>query len=149
MDAVNERLTKQQRQEMLADLNKPKRSAVYEQAIENGATPEEAAEIEGRNVFGHDAKKDGKGNWIEQGIGAPGHETPNHFAALKKAEREATSRSAVTIVRSLRFGSVILREPKRLACRSQRPPDEPSQTRHRAIAVEAFGRSNSVAGRAR
>jgi hypothetical protein len=39
-----------------------------------------------RNVFGFDAKQDRHGNWIEQGLGAKGHETANHFAALKKAE---------------------------------------------------------------
>lgn len=36
-------------------------------------------------VFGHDAKKDRKGNYQEQGIGAKGHETANHFAALARA----------------------------------------------------------------
>lgn len=37
-------------------------------------------------VFGHDHKKDSKGRPIEQGIGSPGHETLNHFNALKIAE---------------------------------------------------------------
>lgn len=46
------------------------------------------AEAEARNVFGHDAKKDKNGDFIEQGIGAPGNESLNHFAALRKAERE-------------------------------------------------------------
>lgn len=39
-----------------------------------------------KNVFGHDAQRDRDGNWIEQGLGSKGHETANHFAALKKAE---------------------------------------------------------------
>jgi hypothetical protein len=39
-----------------------------------------------KNVFGHDAQQDRDGNWIEQGLGAKGHETANHFAALKKSE---------------------------------------------------------------
>ena len=39
------------------------------------------------NVFGFDHKKDRQGNPIEQGIGSKGHETKNHFAALKKAEQ--------------------------------------------------------------
>ena len=39
-----------------------------------------------RNVFGHDARRDAKGNYVEQGMGAKGHETANHFAAMKKAE---------------------------------------------------------------
>jgi hypothetical protein len=43
-------------------------------------------EATARNVFGHDHKKDRHGRPIEQGHGARGHETANHFAALKKAE---------------------------------------------------------------
>jgi hypothetical protein len=39
-----------------------------------------------KNVFGHDAVKDRHGNYLEQGVGAKGHESANHFAALKKAE---------------------------------------------------------------
>jgi hypothetical protein len=39
-----------------------------------------------RNIFGFDAVKDRHGNYIEQGLGAKGHETGNHFSALKKAE---------------------------------------------------------------
>jgi hypothetical protein len=37
-------------------------------------------------VFGVDAQKDRHGNFIEQGLGAKGRETANHFNALKKAE---------------------------------------------------------------
>jgi len=40
-----------------------------------------------KTVFGHDVKFDDKGRPIEQGIGAPGHETMNHYAALAKATR--------------------------------------------------------------
>jgi len=40
-----------------------------------------------RNVFGHDAKKDAKGNYIEQGIGARGRETANHFATILRHEQ--------------------------------------------------------------
>jgi hypothetical protein len=43
-------------------------------------------EAAGRNVFGADAVKDRHGNFVEQGLGAKGHETANHFQALKKAE---------------------------------------------------------------
>ena len=39
-------------------------------------------------TFGADHKVDGKGRPIEQGIGAPGHETPSSRAALEKAEGE-------------------------------------------------------------
>jgi hypothetical protein len=47
----------------------------------------EYLKAEERNVFGHDVKHDSEGNPIEQGIGAPGHETANHFAALRKNEQ--------------------------------------------------------------
>jgi len=40
-----------------------------------------------RNVFGHDAKKDVKGNYIEQGIGAKGRESANHFATILRHEQ--------------------------------------------------------------
>lgn len=60
--------------------------------MEKGALPKDALkkhfEAEAKNVFGFDAKKDRHGEYIEQGVGAKGHETANHFAALKKAERE-------------------------------------------------------------
>lgn len=54
-------------------------------------TPEEIKayrENERKNVFGFDYKTDRNGNPVEQGIGAPGHETANHFAALRKREAE-------------------------------------------------------------
>lgn len=42
-------------------------------------------EAKARNVFGHDAiVRNGK--FVEQGLGAKGFETANHFAALKKSE---------------------------------------------------------------
>lgn len=39
-----------------------------------------------KNVFGFDHRKDRHGRPIEQGIGAPGRETANYYASLKKAE---------------------------------------------------------------
>jgi hypothetical protein len=33
-------------------------------------------------VWGHDAKKDRNGNYIQQGLGSPGHESANHYAAI-------------------------------------------------------------------
>jgi hypothetical protein len=47
---------------------------------------ERCQEAQARNVFGADAVKDKHGNFVEQGIGAKGRETLNHFNALKKAE---------------------------------------------------------------
>jgi hypothetical protein len=60
--------------------------------IDKGELPPDAIErhfeAEARMVFGVDAKKDARGNFIEQGIGSKGNETANHFAAIRKAERE-------------------------------------------------------------
>lgn len=62
------------------------------QMIREGKLPADAIEkhfeAEAKNVFGADATKDRKGNFVEQGIGSKGHETANHFAALLKAERD-------------------------------------------------------------
>jgi hypothetical protein len=52
-------------------------------------TPEEKRAhliAEERAVFGADVKHDKHGNPIEQGIGARGHETANHFRALATDE---------------------------------------------------------------
>jgi hypothetical protein len=54
-----------------------------------------AKEAEDRNVYGHDAKKDRKGNYIQQGIGAPGRETSNHFTSIRRYEGEEAWRKAV------------------------------------------------------
>lgn len=43
-------------------------------------------------VFGHDAKKDRKGHYQEQGVGSKGHETSNHFAALARNEQMGLER---------------------------------------------------------
>jgi hypothetical protein len=39
-------------------------------------------------VWGHDFKRDRAGNPIPQGIGAPFHETSNHFAAIRRWQGE-------------------------------------------------------------
>jgi hypothetical protein len=46
-------------------------------------------------VWGHDAKKDSKGNWIQQGIGAPGRETANHFVAIRRYQGQAEYEKAL------------------------------------------------------
>jgi hypothetical protein len=46
-------------------------------------------------VYGHDAKKDRNGNWLEQGIGSRGHETSNHFASLLRYQGREAWESAV------------------------------------------------------
>lgn len=45
-------------------------------------------------VFGHDFKKV-KGQPVEQGIGSPGRENSNHFAAIRKYEGEEAYKKAV------------------------------------------------------
>lgn len=69
----------------------PAEIAEMEDLIAKGELPKDAIkkhfESESKNVFGHDAKRDRKGEFIEQGIGSVGHETANHFAALLKAEQ--------------------------------------------------------------
>lgn len=49
---------------------------------------------EDKVVFGHDFKKV-KGHPVEQGIGSPGRETPNHFNAIRKYEGEEAYQKAV------------------------------------------------------
>jgi hypothetical protein len=69
-------------------------------AAEIGAMPpEQRAEyddLQGRVVFGHDAKKDRHGNWIPQGVGSPGNENVNHWAALRAAERRGLEKPGTT-----------------------------------------------------
>jgi hypothetical protein len=62
-------------QEELADYRAlvPNFDALYQDAL-------------AKNVFGHDAVRNRDGSYQEQGFGAKGRETSNHFAALKKAE---------------------------------------------------------------
>jgi hypothetical protein len=54
----------------------------------------EASEIALRDVFGHGFQRDRHGNPIEQGIGSPGRETEQHFAALLKFEGPEAERAA-------------------------------------------------------
>ena len=51
-------------------------------------------------VYGHDAKRDRKGNFVPQGTGAPGHETTNHFASIRRWEgKEAYDKAVAEIWR--------------------------------------------------
>ncbi len=47
------------------------------------------------SVYGADAKRDSKGNFIPQGIGSKGHESANHFAAIRKYEGKEAYDKAV------------------------------------------------------
>src|SRR5262249_48895840 len=76
--------------------NQPRgKSAVYNRAIAAGATPEQAAQVEARNVYGHDAKRDRHGNFIEQGIGSESNPSVNSFAAIRKWEGEVAYQAAL------------------------------------------------------
>lgn len=54
-----------------------------------------AIEATDQAVYGFDAKKDRKGNYIPQGIGAPGRETSNHFASILRYHGRAEWEDAV------------------------------------------------------
>jgi len=70
-------------------------------------------EAEARNVFGHDAKQDRKGNFIEQGIGAPGHETANHFVSILRYEgKEAYDKAVAELWKRNPKHAEALRLPK-------------------------------------
>jgi hypothetical protein len=70
-------------------------------------TPEQRAvydEEQRKTVFGFDYKKDASGRPLEQGIGSPGHETENHYAALAKAEGQAAVDAARLRSKKIRAG---------------------------------------------
>ena len=48
-----------------------------------------------KDVFGFDYKTDRDGNPIQQGIGAPGRESVNHFASIRRYEGQAAYERAV------------------------------------------------------
>jgi len=87
----------------------PQKSAVYDQArdkaeraaieihrpLDDATLDRIAADAEDASVHGHDAKKDSKGKRIPQGIGAPGHETGNHFASILRYEGRAAYEKAL------------------------------------------------------
>lgn len=67
--------------------------------VDQGELPKTALkdhfEAEARNVYGFDAKRDRKGNWIEQGIGSRGKETSNHFSSIRRYEGKQAYEDAV------------------------------------------------------
>jgi len=76
--------------------NQPRgKSAVYDRAIAAGATPDQAAEVEARSVFGFDYRRDSRGNPIQQGIGSESNPTGNHFAAIRRWEGEVAYQAAL------------------------------------------------------
>ena len=69
----------------------PGELAEVQQLIDEGKLPKNTMKLiedaEDAAVYGADAPKDRKGKRIQQGIGSKGHETGNHFAAMKRAEQ--------------------------------------------------------------
>jgi hypothetical protein len=63
--------------------------------LSDEAMDEQALAKVDESVFGFDAKKNRSGNLIQQGLGSPGHESANHFAAIRKYEGEEAWRRAV------------------------------------------------------
>ena len=51
-----------------------------------GMSREQAEQEMARRVFGHDHRTDRHGRPVEQGIGSPGHESPQHWDSLGKYE---------------------------------------------------------------
>lgn len=70
--------------------------------IQEGKLPPDAIKQhfidEEKLVFGHDFRKV-KGQPVEKGIGAPGHETQNHLNAIRKYEGEAAYNEALAKVK--------------------------------------------------
>ncbi len=66
---------KEKRAEVASGLLPPNWFELYRKSLEN-------------SVFGVDHKNDSNGKPIEQGIGAKGFETGNHFASLRRAEEQ-------------------------------------------------------------
>jgi hypothetical protein len=64
-----------------------------------GASDEEAhfAGIKAleESVHGVGAQKDRAGNWIAQGVGAPGRENLNHFQSIRRYQGETAYNAAV------------------------------------------------------
>ena len=104
------------------DINKPYNSAVYDMAVQKAKdaaadrgkpipSDEELDRIgklaDAKNVFGYDAKQRSDGTWIEQGIGAPGRESVNHFQSIRRYEGQQAYEKAVR--------EIYRRDPKRAA----------------------------------
>lgn len=89
----------------------PAELAEMEAEIAAGKLPKNAMEEyrqqEAEAVFGKGFKRDKKGNPIEQGVGSEGHESTNHFNAIRKYEGEDAFWNAVAEIHK--------RDPKRHA----------------------------------
>ena len=89
----------------------PGELAEYQALADQGELPKDIVkqvlDAEDAAVHGHDAKKDKKGKRMQQGIGAPGHESGNHFASILRYEGRPAYEAAVYELQ--------IRDPKRHA----------------------------------
>jgi hypothetical protein len=71
--------------------------------IDKGELPKDYVdryfEAVNRNVFGEDAKKDRKGNFLEQGIGSPMNQSRNSIEAYRKYSNDDPEVKAANIKR--------------------------------------------------
>ena len=93
----------------------------FAELVGEGKTPEHANRIMHDRVFGVGHAKDDKGKPIEQGHGAPGHETAQHKEALRLAtERRAQANPnsaeviAAAVAAGIRAGMAAEREAEKL-----------------------------------
>ena len=90
-------------------MKSPHTSAVFDQArekadlaaraigrpLDDATLDKIATDADDASVYGIDAKKDRNGKRNPQGIGAPGHETGNHFASILRYEGRAAYEKAL------------------------------------------------------
>jgi hypothetical protein len=92
------------------DINKPYNSAVYDLAVQKavrdaqdkGKPVPSESELDAigkladaKNVYGFDAKQRSDGTWVEQGVGAAGRESTNHFQSIRRYEGQAAYDRAI------------------------------------------------------
>ncbi len=102
-------------QEALLRTMRPLNPTDEELAMMSPQEREVVPELLKRNVFGEDYATDRQGNPVEQGFGAPGRHTPNHWAALRKAEQMGMEAPGTTerLMREagLRAGAPVVIQP--------------------------------------
>jgi hypothetical protein len=77
-------------------------SAVYEQNIRQGKTPEQAAQAELEAVYGAGFKRDRNGKPVEKGIGSAGNPSEQHFTAIERWEGKDAADAARAKARTAR-----------------------------------------------
>jgi len=99
--------------------DKAERAAIeIHRPLDDATLDKIAADAEDASVHGWDAKKDPKtGKRLPQGIGAPGHETTNHFASIRRYEGEQRYQNAIRKMwkdNPARAAAIGLEQPERL-----------------------------------